>query len=131
MLTFRHIEEVPADFGKTVLSAGNSVPIEQKATAFVPELLFELRKRFFLGVRYRGIKVDHFNAETRNDPAFAEFAKRLTISAPAEIDGLYPKLRPARVSFANAICRTPPGALPNVTSPGLARAAAIRSAIVR
>ena len=40
---------------------------------------------------YRGIKVDHFNAETRNDPAFAEFAKRLTITAPAEIDGLYPR----------------------------------------
>jgi 2-methylcitrate dehydratase PrpD len=51
-----------------------------------------------LAARYRGIKVDHFNAETRNDPAFAEFAKRLTITAPAEIDGLYPKLRPARVT---------------------------------
>jgi 2-methylcitrate dehydratase PrpD len=51
-----------------------------------------------LAARYRGIKVAHFNAETRNDPAFAEFAKRLTITAPAEIDGLYPKLRPARVT---------------------------------
>jgi 2-methylcitrate dehydratase PrpD len=51
-----------------------------------------------LAARFRGIKVDHFNAETRNDPAFAEFAKRLTITAPAEIDGLYPKLRPARVT---------------------------------
>jgi len=51
-----------------------------------------------LAARYRGIKVAHFSAETRNDPAFAEFAKRLTITAPAEIDGLYPKLRPARVT---------------------------------
>jgi 2-methylcitrate dehydratase PrpD len=51
-----------------------------------------------LAALYRGIKVDHFNAETRNDPAFVEFAKRLTITAPAEIDGLYPKLRPARVT---------------------------------
>src|SRR6266568_2539564 len=51
-----------------------------------------------LAARYRGIKVEHFNAATRNDPAFAEFAKRLTITAPAEIDGLYPKLRPARVT---------------------------------
>jgi 2-methylcitrate dehydratase PrpD len=55
---------------------------------------------YLMGVaaRFRGIKVHHFNAETRADPAFAEFAKRLTITAPPEIDGLYPKLRPARVT---------------------------------
>jgi 2-methylcitrate dehydratase PrpD len=51
-----------------------------------------------LAARFRGIKVQHFNAETRSDPAFAEFAKRLTVTAPPEIDGLYPKLRPARVT---------------------------------
>ena len=51
-----------------------------------------------LAARFRGIKVHHFNAETRADPAFGEFAKKLTITAPAEIDGLYPKLRPARVT---------------------------------
>jgi 2-methylcitrate dehydratase PrpD len=55
---------------------------------------------YLMGVaaRFRGIKVEHFNAETRNDPAFGEFAKRLTITAPPEIDGLYPRLRPARVT---------------------------------
>jgi len=55
---------------------------------------------YLMGVaaRFRGIKVQHFNAETRADPAFADFAKRLTITAPPEIDGLYPKLRPARVT---------------------------------
>jgi 2-methylcitrate dehydratase PrpD len=51
-----------------------------------------------LAARFRGIKVHHFNAETRADPAFGEFAKRLTITAPPEIDGLYPRLRPARVT---------------------------------
>jgi 2-methylcitrate dehydratase PrpD len=51
-----------------------------------------------LAARFRGIKVQHFNAATRNDPAFGEFAKRLTVTAPPEIDGLYPKLRPARVT---------------------------------
>jgi len=51
-----------------------------------------------LAARFRGIKVHHFNAETRGDPAFAEFAKRLTVTAPPEIDRLYPKLRPARVT---------------------------------
>src|SRR6187431_2333130 len=51
-----------------------------------------------LAARYRGIKVQHFNEETRRDPAFGEFAKRLTVTAPPEIDSLYPKLRPARVT---------------------------------
>ena len=39
-------------------SAGQSVPIEQKATAFVPELLFQIGGRAFLGVRYRGIRIE-------------------------------------------------------------------------
>jgi 2-methylcitrate dehydratase PrpD len=51
-----------------------------------------------LAARFRGIKVHHFNQETRADPAFGEFAKRLTITAPPEIDSLYPGLRPARVT---------------------------------
>jgi 2-methylcitrate dehydratase PrpD len=51
-----------------------------------------------LAARFRGIKVHHFNAETRADPAFGEFAKKLTITAPQEIDSLYPRLRPARVT---------------------------------
>ena len=55
-----------------------------------------------LAARFRGIKVHHFNAETRSDPAFGEFAKRLTVTAPPEIDGLYPKLRPARVTVTTA-----------------------------
>jgi len=55
-----------------------------------------------LAARFRGIKVHHFNAETRNDPAFAEFAKRLTVTAPPEIDGLYPRLRPARVTVTTS-----------------------------
>jgi len=53
--------------GSNAGTAGNSVPIEQKATAFVPELLFELRKHLFLGVRYRGIKVET-SLDTRDVP---------------------------------------------------------------
>ena len=55
-----------------------------------------------LAARFRGIKVEHFNAQTRNDPAFGEFAEKLTVTAPPEIDGLYPKLRPARVTVTTA-----------------------------
>ena len=55
-----------------------------------------------LAARYRGVKFEHFDEKTRKDPAFADFARKLTISAPAEIDGLYPKLRPARVTVHTA-----------------------------
>jgi 2-methylcitrate dehydratase PrpD len=51
-----------------------------------------------LAARYRGVKFEHFDEKTRRDPAFAEFARKLTVSAPPEIDQLYPKLRPARVT---------------------------------
>ena len=51
-----------------------------------------------LAARYRGVKFEHFDEKTRKDPAFAEFAQKLTVTAPAEIDQLYPKLRPARVT---------------------------------
>jgi len=51
-----------------------------------------------LAARYRGIKFEHFDDKTRRDPAFAEFANKVSITAPAEIDQLYPKLRPARVT---------------------------------
>ena len=51
-----------------------------------------------LAARYRGVKFEHFDEKTRRDPAFTEFARKLTVSAPAEIDQLYPKLRPARVT---------------------------------
>jgi 2-methylcitrate dehydratase PrpD len=51
-----------------------------------------------LAARYRGVKLEHFEDRIRNDPAFAAFAEKLTVTAPTEIDQLYPKLRPARVT---------------------------------
>ena len=51
-----------------------------------------------LAARFRGIKFEHFDDKTRRDPAFAAFARKLTVTAPPEIDRLYPQLRPARVT---------------------------------
>jgi 2-methylcitrate dehydratase PrpD len=51
-----------------------------------------------LAARYRGVKFEHFDDKTRGDPVFAEFADKLTVTAPQEIDQLYPRLRPARVT---------------------------------
>jgi len=55
-----------------------------------------------LAAHYRGIRFEHFDEKTRRDPAFAAFAKKLNITAPAEIDQLYPRLRPARVTVTTA-----------------------------
>jgi len=51
-----------------------------------------------LALRYRAIKMEHFDEATRRDPAFVELAKKLRVTAPPEIDSLYPRLRPARVT---------------------------------
>jgi 2-methylcitrate dehydratase PrpD len=55
-----------------------------------------------LATRYRGVKFEHFDDKNRADPAFRDFASKLTVSAPTEIDQLYPKLRPARVTITTS-----------------------------
>jgi 2-methylcitrate dehydratase PrpD len=55
-----------------------------------------------LATRYRGVKFEHFDDKNRADPAFTDFASKLTVSAPTEIDQLYPKLRPARVTITTS-----------------------------
>jgi 2-methylcitrate dehydratase PrpD len=55
-----------------------------------------------LAAHHRGIKFEHFDETTRADPKFKEFARKLTVTAPPEIDRLYPKLRPARVTVTTA-----------------------------
>jgi 2-methylcitrate dehydratase PrpD len=55
-----------------------------------------------LGLRYRAIKFEHFAEDVRRDPAFAAVARKLTVTAPPDIDRLYPQLRPARVTVTTA-----------------------------
>lgn len=55
-----------------------------------------------LAVRYRGVKLAYFDGKTRAEPEFEDIARKLHVSAPAEIDGLYPRLRPARVTVTTA-----------------------------
>jgi 2-methylcitrate dehydratase PrpD len=55
-----------------------------------------------LAARFRDIRLEHFTNEIRSDPAFAAFARKLHVSAPPEIDRLYPQLRPARVTVTTA-----------------------------
>ena len=44
-----------------------------------------------LAVRYRGVTLEHFEDKTRRDPVFHEIARKLHVSAPTEIDSLYPQ----------------------------------------
>jgi 2-methylcitrate dehydratase PrpD len=55
-----------------------------------------------LALRFRAIKFEHFTEEMRRDPAFTAFARELSVTAPPEIDRLYPQLRPARVTVTTA-----------------------------
>ena len=55
-----------------------------------------------LALRFRGVKFEHFSEAMRRDPSFAAIARKLTVTAPPEIDRLYPQLRPARVTVTTA-----------------------------
>src|SRR6185437_335991 len=48
-----------------------------------------------LALTRRGIKMKYFEDAARRDPAFERIAGLLNVSAPPEIDRLYPRLRPA------------------------------------
>jgi 2-methylcitrate dehydratase PrpD len=51
-----------------------------------------------LALKFRSIRFEHFDDKVRRDPALAALAGKLRVSAPPEIDRLYPRLRPARVT---------------------------------
>jgi 2-methylcitrate dehydratase PrpD len=91
-ITFDDIKKVEVETYKIAAEHAH-VPWDDFASA-------QLSFPFLMGLaaRYRGIKFEHFDDKTRADPAFAQFADKLTVTAPAEIDQLYPKLRPARVT---------------------------------
>jgi 2-methylcitrate dehydratase PrpD len=55
-----------------------------------------------LALKFRAVKLEHFDGSVRTDPWFASCARKLNISAPPDVDHLYPRLRPARVSVTTA-----------------------------
>jgi 2-methylcitrate dehydratase PrpD len=55
-----------------------------------------------LALKFRNIKFGYFEDAVRNNPGWAALAAKFQISAPTEIDRLYPKLRPARVTVTTA-----------------------------
>jgi 2-methylcitrate dehydratase PrpD len=93
-------EKIDADEIKHVEVETYRIAAEHAHTGWDDYASAQLSFPYLMGLaaRFRGIKVHHFNEETRRDPAFGAFAEKLTITAPPEIDQLYPKLRPARVT---------------------------------
>ncbi len=55
-----------------------------------------------LALKFRGIKFEHFTDAMRRDPSFAALARKLNVTAPPDVDRLYPQLRPARVTVTTA-----------------------------
>ena len=55
-----------------------------------------------LALKYRDIKLDYFDEGVRRAPWVETIARKVTVSAPQEIDRLYPQLRPARVTVTTA-----------------------------
>jgi 2-methylcitrate dehydratase PrpD len=51
-----------------------------------------------LALRFRAVCLAHFVDDARRDPAFADMARKLRVTATPETDRLYPELRPARVT---------------------------------
>jgi 2-methylcitrate dehydratase PrpD len=55
-----------------------------------------------LALKFRTIRFEYFEQGVRSDPAIAALAAKIHVSAPAEIDRFYPRLRPARVTVTTA-----------------------------
>jgi 2-methylcitrate dehydratase PrpD len=55
-----------------------------------------------LALKFRAIRFAYFEESVRRDPSIAALAGLIQVSAPTEIDRLYPRLRPARVTVTTA-----------------------------
>jgi 2-methylcitrate dehydratase PrpD len=54
-----------------------------------------------LALKFRAITFEHFDAAVRSNPEFAAIARKITVTAPPDVDRLYPQLRPARVTVTS------------------------------
>jgi 2-methylcitrate dehydratase PrpD len=80
------------------------IAAEHAATGWDDFASAQLSFPYLIGValKFRGIKFEHFAEHVRRDPSFAAIARKLNVTAPPDIDRLYPQLRPARVTVTTA-----------------------------
>lgn len=93
-------ENITPDEVQRVEVATYRIAAEHAETGWEDFASAQLSFRYLLALalQHRGIRFEHFEEQYRGDPALAALTKKFRIGAPPEIDRLYPKLRPARVT---------------------------------
>jgi 2-methylcitrate dehydratase PrpD len=97
-------EKIATDEVKNVAVETYRIAAEHAGTGWGDYASSQLSFKYLmsLALKFRNIKFGYFEDAVRNDPAWAALAAKFEISAPHEIDRLYPKLRPARVTVTTA-----------------------------
>ena len=97
-------EKIASDEVKHVAVETYRIAAEHAGTGWDDYASAQLSFKYLmaLALKFRNIKVAYFEDAVRNDPGWAALAAKFEISAPHEIDRLYPKLRPARVTVTTA-----------------------------
>jgi 2-methylcitrate dehydratase PrpD len=93
-------EGIAADEVTNVAVETYRIAAEHAATGWDDFASSQLSFRYLmaLALKFRAIKFEHFDEAVRRDPAIPVLAAKIHVSAPPEIDRLYPRLRPARVT---------------------------------
>jgi 2-methylcitrate dehydratase PrpD len=95
-------ESIATDEVERIDVATYRIAAEHAETGWEDFASAQLSFPYLMGValKFRSIRFEHFDAAVRSDPWFAASARKLHVTAPPEIDRLYPQLRPARVTVA-------------------------------
>src|SRR4051812_16482950 len=88
-------EKIATDEGQHVAVETYRIAAEHAATGWddFASAQLSFRSLMALALKFRAIKFEYFDDRVRTDPALAALAQKFHISAPAEIDRLYPQLR--------------------------------------
>jgi 2-methylcitrate dehydratase PrpD len=99
-----HDENIATEEVERIDVATYRIAAEHADTGWDDFASAQLSFPYLMGValKFRAIKFEHFDEAVRRDPWFAASARKLNVSAPPDIDRLYPQLRPARVTVATA-----------------------------
>jgi 2-methylcitrate dehydratase PrpD len=97
-------EKIATDEVKHVEAETYRIAAAHAATGWDDFASSQLSFRYLMAIalKFRAIKFDYFTEDVRRDPVLAALAGKVHVSAPPEIDQLYPRLRPARVTVTTA-----------------------------
>jgi 2-methylcitrate dehydratase PrpD len=97
-------EKIATDEVQHIDVATYRIAAEHAETGWDDFASAQLSFPYLMGValKFREIKVEHFSEAKRQDPSFEAIARKLNVTAPPDVDRLYPQLRPARVTVTTA-----------------------------